>query len=142
MWNQQDVFQRSARQVSGREDDEEELRWAAIERLPTYDRIRRGVLTRVRSNGRIVHDEIDVTKLGPQDKKVLMENILKVVEDDNEKLLRRLRDRTDRVGIEVPKIEIRFQNLSIEGDAYIGTRALPTLLNSTLNAIEVSFEFA
>ncbi|KAF8009458.1 hypothetical protein BT93_J0448 [Corymbia citriodora subsp. variegata] len=133
MWNAPDVFQRSVRQV---ENDEEELRWAAIERLPTYDRMRKGILTQVRSNGRVVHDEVDVTRLGTQDKKVLMENILKVMEEDNEKFLRRLRDRTDRVGIEIPKIEVRFQKLCIEGDAYVGTRALPTLLNSTLNAIE------
>ncbi|KAI6669859.1 hypothetical protein NL676_004744 [Syzygium grande] len=90
----------------------------------------------VRSNGRVVHDEVDVANLGAQDKKVLMESILKVVEEDNEKFLTRLRNRTDRVGIEIPKIEVRFQNLCIEGDAYVGTRALPTLLNSTLNAIE------
>ncbi|XP_030453705.1 pleiotropic drug resistance protein 2-like [Syzygium oleosum] len=133
IWNAPDVFQRSVRQVA---DDEEELRWAAIERLPTYDRMRRGMLTQVRSNGRVVHDEVDVANLGAQDKKVLMESILKVVEEDNEKFLTRLRNRTDRVGIEIPKIEVRFQNLCIEGDAYVGTRALPTLLNSTLNAIE------
>lgn len=137
MWNAQDVFQRnSVRQVSSREDDEEELRWAAIERLPTYDRMRRGVLTQVKSNGRVVHDEIDVTKLGTGDKKALMESILKIVEEDNEKFLRRVRERTDRVGIEVPKIEVRFEKLSVEGDAYVGTRALPTLLNSTLNTLE------
>ncbi|XP_056169183.1 pleiotropic drug resistance protein 2-like [Syzygium oleosum] len=133
MWNAPDVFQRSVRQVA---DDEEELRWAAIERLPTYDRMRKGILTQVRSNGRVVHDEVDVTNLGTQDKKVLMESILKVVEEDNEKFLTRLRNRTDRVGIEIPKIEVRFQNLCIEGDAYVGTRALPTLLNATMNAIE------
>lgn len=45
----------------------------------------------------------------------------------------------NRVGIEVPKIEVRFQDLSVEGEAYVGTRALPTLYNSTLNAIEVQF---
>ncbi|KAF8009457.1 hypothetical protein BT93_J0447 [Corymbia citriodora subsp. variegata] len=133
MWNAPDVFQRSVRQAV---NDEEELQWAAIERLPTYDRMRKGILTQVRSNGRVVRDEVDVTNLGTQDKKVLMERILKTVEEDNEKFLRRLRDRTDRVGIEIPKIEVRFQKLCIEGDAYVGTRALPTLLNSTLNAIE------
>ncbi|KAK4780158.1 hypothetical protein SAY87_016264 [Trapa incisa] len=137
MWNAPDVFHRSNRgQVSGREDDEEELRWAAIERLPTYDRMRKGILTQVRSNGRVLQGEVDVTRLGSQDKKILMESVLKVVEEDNEKFLRRLRDRTDRVGIEIPKIVVRFQNLSIEGDGYVGTRALPTLLNSTLNTIE------
>ncbi|KAL0417621.1 UNVERIFIED_CONTAM: Pleiotropic drug resistance protein 2 [Sesamum radiatum] len=132
-----DVFARSStrRQAA---DDEEELKWAAIERLPTYDRMRRGMLQQVMSNGRMVHAEVDVAKLGVQDKKQLMESILKVVEDDNEKFLQRLRNRTDRVGIEIPKIEVRFQNLSIEGDAYVGTRALPTLLNSTLNTLEAA----
>ena len=41
------------------------------------------------------------------------------------------------MGIEIPKVEVRFENLSIEGDAYVGTRALPTLLNSSLNMVEV-----
>ena len=43
----------------------------------------------------------------------------------------------NRVGVEIPKIEVRFEHLSIEGDAYVGTRALPTLLNFTMNFIEV-----
>ncbi|KAL2239913.1 UNVERIFIED_CONTAM: Pleiotropic drug resistance protein 2 [Sesamum indicum] len=132
-----DVFTRNSTRRQA-EDDEEELRWAAIERLPTYDRLRKGMLQQVMSNGRIVHSEVDVTNLGTQDKKMLMESILKVVEEDNEKFLQRLRNRTDRVGIEIPKIEVRFQNLSIEGDAYVGTRALPTLLNSTLNTLEAA----
>ncbi|RVX20123.1 Pleiotropic drug resistance protein 2 [Vitis vinifera] len=133
VWNAPDVFQRSSRQVA---DDEEELKWAAIERLPTYDRMRKGMLKQVMSDGRIVQNEVDVSHLGAQDKRQLMESILKVVEDDNERFLTSLRDRIDRVGIEIPKIEVRFQNLSIEGDGYVGTRALPTLLNSTLNAVE------
>ncbi|CAN6692199.1 unnamed protein product [Malus baccata var. baccata] len=132
MWNEQpDVFQRSR---AG--EEEEELRWAAIERLPTYDRLRKGMLRKVMSNGRVEHGEVEITKLKTEDKKQLMDSILKIVEEDNEKLLKRLRDRTDRVGIEVPKIEVRFEHLSVEGDAYVGTRALPTLINSTLNAIE------
>ncbi|KAK4369497.1 hypothetical protein RND71_013289 [Anisodus tanguticus] len=101
------------------EEEEKELKWAAIDRLPTYDRMRKGMMKEVMNNGRVVHHEVDMTKLGNQDMKVFMESILK-----------------SRVGIEIPKIEVRFQNLSIEGDAYVGTRALPTLLNSTLNTIE------
>ncbi|GFY93424.1 pleiotropic drug resistance 6 [Actinidia rufa] len=118
-----DVF----RQGGGgrREEEEEDLRWAAIERLPTYDRLRMGVLARVVDGGRVVREEVDVTKLGTLEKKVLMESILKVVEDDNE-----------RVGIEIPKIEVRYENLSIEGDIYVGSRALPTLFNVTLNTVE------
>ncbi|KAF5747819.1 pleiotropic drug resistance protein 2-like [Tripterygium wilfordii] len=128
-----DVFSRSGRQEN---DDEDELRWAAIERLPTYDRLRKGMLSQVLENGRIAHHEVDVTKLGMQDKKQLMESMLKVVEDDNERFLRRLRDRTDRVGIEIPKIEVRFEHLSVQGEVRVGSRALPTLFNAAVNAAE------
>nr|KJB36395.1 hypothetical protein B456_006G157200 [Gossypium raimondii] len=127
-----EAFGRSGRQ----DEEEEELRWAAIERLPTYDRLRKGMLTQILDNGKVVHHEVDVAKLGMQAKKQLMASMLKVVEEDNEKFLRRLRDRTDRVGIEIPTIEVRFQHLEVEGDVYVGSRALPTLLNVTLNTIE------
>ncbi|KAL9684788.1 hypothetical protein QQ045_022229 [Rhodiola kirilowii] len=129
---QPDVFSRSGRV----EDEEEELKWAAIERLPTYDRLRKGILAQVEEDGRVVHGEVDVAKLGVSARRQLMESVLRVVEDDNEKFLTRLRNRTDRVGIEIPKIEVRFEHLSVEGDVYVGSRALPTLLNATLNAIE------
>ncbi|XP_030512931.1 pleiotropic drug resistance protein 2-like [Rhodamnia argentea] len=128
----QDVFSHSEQW----EDDEEELLWAALERLPTYDRLRKGMLKQVLDDGKVVQGEVDVTKLEMQDKKQLMDTVLKVVEEDNEKFLRRLRDRTDRVGIEIPKIEVRYEHLSIEGDVYVGSRALPTLVNATMNTIE------
>ncbi|CAA2976578.1 pleiotropic drug resistance 2-like [Olea europaea subsp. europaea] len=127
-----DVFQRSGRDYN----DEDELMWAALERLPTYDRLRKGIMNQVSDSGRVVREEIDVANLGTQRKKQLMESIFKVVEEDNEKFLQRLRNRTDRVGIDIPKIEVRYEHLSIEGDAYVGSRALPSLLNSTLNVIE------
>lgn len=90
-----DVFMRSSTRRQ-QLDEEEELKWAAIERLPTYDRMRKGMLQQVMSNGKMIHSEVDVANLGAQDKKLLMESILKVVEDDNEKFLQRLRNRTDR----------------------------------------------
>ncbi|CAK7343396.1 unnamed protein product, partial [Dovyalis caffra] len=133
-----DVFSQNSGRREQQLNDEEELRWAAIERLPTYDRMRKGMLRQVLDNGRTVQSEVDVTRLGMQDKQQLMENILKVVEDDNEKFLRKLRDRTDRVGIEVPKIEVRYEHLSVEGEVFVGGRALPTLYNATLNALESS----
>ena len=74
-----------------------ELRWAALERLPTYDRLRKGMLPQQTSvNGKAGLEEVDLTKLAPKEKKHLMEIILKFVEEDNEKFLRRLRERTDR----------------------------------------------
>ncbi|XP_047342131.1 pleiotropic drug resistance protein 2-like [Impatiens glandulifera] len=126
-----DVFRKSVR-----EDDEEELMLAAIEKLPTYDRIRKGILKQILDDGKVSHAEIDIAHLGLHDKKQLIDNILKVVEEDNERFLFRLRDRIDRVGIEIPKVEVRFEHLSIEGDAYVGNRALPTLFNASINVIE------
>ncbi|KAJ4840810.1 hypothetical protein Tsubulata_036271 [Turnera subulata] len=89
--NQGDVFGKS-----GREDDEEELKWAAIERLPTYDRLRKGILKQDLGDGVIVYEEVDLGNLAMQEKKQLMENILNAVQEDNEKFLFRLRERTDR----------------------------------------------
>ncbi|XP_077235852.1 pleiotropic drug resistance protein 2-like [Tasmannia lanceolata] len=129
--NPVDEFRRS---IS--EEEEKELRWAALEKLPTYDRMRKGLLRQVMENGKVVHDEIDVTKLRMREKKVLMDNIFKLVEEDNDRFLHSLRDRIDRVGIDLPKIEVRFEHLSVEADAYVGRRALPTLLNATVNTLE------
>ncbi|KAM0946167.1 putative ABC-transporter domain-containing protein [Dioscorea sansibarensis] len=128
-----DVFKKNA---SEEEDDEDALRWAAIEKLPTSNRMTRGVLRHVDENGKISSNELDVRRLGVQEKKVLMERILKVVEEDNERFLRRLRARIDQVGLELPKIEVRFENLAVEADAYPRGRALPTLLNATINTLE------
>ncbi|XP_058203379.1 pleiotropic drug resistance protein 2-like isoform X3 [Rhododendron vialii] len=121
---------------SGQQDDNEELRRVAIDRLPTYDSLRKGMLNRVLDDGKIMQGEVDVTKLGNQEKKLLMDSVLKTAEEDNESFLERLRERTDRVGIEIPKIEIRFEHLSVDGDIHVGDRALPTLFNATLNALE------
>lgn len=130
-----DVFDRNSTRRQ-EVNDEEELKWAAIERLPTYDRVRKGMLKQVTSTGNVFRTEADMTNLGPDEKKAIMDNILKVVEEDNERFLQRLRARNDRVGIEVPKVEVRFQNLSIEGDAFVAGRSLPTLLNTTINIAE------
>ena len=82
-----DVFSRSSRE----EDDEEALKWAALERLPTYSRLRKGLLTTSRGEA----SEIDVSHLGLQEKKRLLERLVKVAEEDNESFLRKLRQRID-----------------------------------------------
>jgi len=42
-----------------------------------------------------------------------------------------------RVGIELPTIEVRYENLSIEADCYVGNRALPSNWNTARNFFEV-----
>ncbi|KAL5059787.1 hypothetical protein RYX36_031391 [Vicia faba] len=114
-------------------DDEEALKWAAIQKLPTFARMRKGLLTSLQ--GEAV--EIDVKKLGLQERKDLLERLVKLDEDDNEKFLLKLKDRIDRVGIDLPTIEVRFDHLNIEAEAHVGSRSLPTFTNFMVNIVEV-----
>jgi len=84
-----DVFSGSSR----REEDEQELKWAAIEKLPTYLRMTRGILTEAEGQP---PTEIHINKLGPLQRKNLVERLVKIAEQDNEKFLFKLRDRIDR----------------------------------------------
>lgn len=83
-----DAFSRSTRD----EDDEEALKWAALEKLPTFDRLRKGLL--FGSQG--AANEIDVNDLGYQERKNLLERLVKVADEDNEKFLMKLKNRIDR----------------------------------------------
>nr|CAD1818081.1 unnamed protein product [Ananas comosus var. bracteatus] len=129
-----DVFRRDVQEG----DDEENLKWAALEKLPTYDRMRKGILRRImeEDGGKVSSSEVELHKLGVQERKILLDHIFEIVEQDNERFLLRLRDRIDRVGLELPKIEVRYENLSIEADVYVGSRALPTLWNTYVNVVE------
>ncbi|GFP99541.1 pleiotropic drug resistance protein 1 [Phtheirospermum japonicum] len=122
-----EVFSRSSRE----EDDEEALKWAALEKLPTFDRLRKGLLF-----GSKGANEIDVHNLGFDDKRTLVERLVNTVEEDNEKFLLKLRNRIDRVGIDMPTIEVRFEHLNIDAEAYSASRALPTFVNFNINIIE------
>ncbi|KAJ4718271.1 Pleiotropic drug resistance ABC transporter [Melia azedarach] len=128
-----DVFSRSSKE----EDDEEALRWAALEKLPTYDRLRKGILTTSKGGA----SEIDINNLGFDERQKLVERLVKVAEVDNEKFLLKLRNRVDRVGIELPTIEVRFEHLNVEAEAQVGSKALPTFLNFCFSIVEVLFKY-
>ncbi|XP_004486706.1 pleiotropic drug resistance protein 1-like [Cicer arietinum] len=123
-----EVFSRSSRE----EDDEEALKWAALEKLPTYNRLRKGLLTT--SHG--AANEIDVTDLGYQEKQKLLERLVKVAEEDNEGFLLKLKERVDRVGLDIPTIEVRYEHLKIDAEAFVGGRALPSFINAATNVVE------
>ncbi|XP_057422907.1 pleiotropic drug resistance protein 1-like isoform X2 [Lotus japonicus] len=118
--------------TSEREDDEEALKWAAIERLPTYLRIRRSILNNPEGKG----IEVDIKQLGITERKILLERLVKIAEDDNEKFLLKLRERIDRVGLAIPTVEVRFEHFSVEAQVYVGGRALPSLFNFFINVLE------
>ncbi|KAA3470383.1 pleiotropic drug resistance protein 1-like isoform X2 [Gossypium australe] len=110
------VFSKSQRE---QENEDEDLKWAAIERLPS---VRKGLVTT--SDGKTAN--VDITKLGPEQGKHLMDKLIKHAED-NESFL---------VGIEIPKLEVRFEHLKVKAEAYIGRRALPSFFNFFINYLE------
>lgn len=85
---QADVFSRSSRD----EDDEEALKWAALEKLPTYSRMRKGIMTT--PAGEL--QEVDIENLSYQEKKNLLDKLVRVAEEDNEKFLLKLKSRIDQ----------------------------------------------
>ena len=88
-----DAFGRSARE----EDDEEALRWAAIEKLPTYDRMRKGIILTTGAAGAGAGvEEVDIQGLGMRERKNLIERLIRTAEEDNERFLLKLRDRMER----------------------------------------------
>jgi len=91
MWNSaENAF---ARSESFREsgEDEEALRWAALERLPTYKRARRGIFQNLVGDKK----EIDVTQLQAQDHKLILDRLVHVVDNDPQRFFHRMRSRFD-----------------------------------------------
>jgi len=90
VWRQSgvEVFSKSSRE----EDDEEALKWAALEKLPTYNRLRKGLLTASHGGAH----EVDVGDLAFQEKQKLLERLVKVAEEDNEGFLLKVKERVDR----------------------------------------------
>ncbi|KAL2898725.1 ABC transporter G family member 31 [Bienertia sinuspersici] len=118
--------------------DEDDLIWAAIERLPSFKR----------SNFALLRDDcggggggarvsaIDVTKLDRNHRELVVHNALNTSEQDNYKLVTGVKERFQRVGLELPKVEVRFENLNVTAEVQTGKRALPTLINYARDKIE------
>ncbi|KAG8051402.1 hypothetical protein GUJ93_ZPchr0001g29855 [Zizania palustris] len=134
-WRGEDVFSRSRSSSRAEEDDEEALKWAALEKLPTYDRMRRAILP-LDDGGEAGKRVVDVLNLGQQERRALLERLVRVAEDDNERFLLKLKERIDRVGIDTPTIEVRFDHLNAEAEVRVGNSGLPTVLNSITNKLE------
>ncbi|XP_017629873.2 pleiotropic drug resistance protein 3-like isoform X2 [Gossypium arboreum] len=122
-------------------DDEMELQWAAIQRLPSFKRLRTSLFDHKLLNDTTKEEEdikvdrkrkvIDVTELGALERRVFIEKLITKIEDDNLRLLKKLKERIDRVGLEFPTLEVRFQNLSVEADCeVVQGKPIPTLWNT------------
>uniref|UniRef100_A0A7N0UI28 ABC transporter domain-containing protein n=1 Tax=Kalanchoe fedtschenkoi TaxID=63787 RepID=A0A7N0UI28_KALFE len=182
------------------EDDEIELRWAAIQKLPTFKRIKTAVLElgddatdassskidfevkeendtgdgssskiemefRKRKNALSSSSRrhflsssstrhflssssrreleghkkvVDVTKLGGHERHLFIEKLIKHIENDNLRLLRKLRDRFERVDVRLPTVELRYENLFVEAECeVVEGKPLPTLWNTLVSKLSV-----
>ncbi|KAM7474363.1 hypothetical protein LguiB_021606 [Lonicera macranthoides] len=115
-------------------DEESVLQWAAIDRLPTFERLRSSLFDEndggdgVDAKGKRV---IDVTKLGALERHMFIERLIKQIENDNLRLLQKLRKRADKVGVKFPTVEVRYKNLLVEAECeVVHGKPLPTLWNS------------
>ncbi|KAM3219341.1 pleiotropic drug resistance protein 3 [Capsicum chacoense] len=114
-------------------DEENMLAWAAIQRLPTFNRLRSSVFEEINGNEANVKTKRvgDVTKLGAVERRVFIEKMIKHIEHDNLQLLQKIRKRIDKVGVELPTVEVRYKNLTIEAECeLVHGKPLPTLWNS------------
>lgn len=125
------------------EKDERELLWAAIERLPSQKQSNFALLTRSPSeisssdsDGGKATETIDVRKLDKNKRELVVKKALATDDQDNFKLLSGIKERLNRAGVVIPKIEVRFQNLTVSADVQVGSRTLPTLINYSHDAIE------
>ncbi|KAH0921557.1 hypothetical protein HID58_021575 [Brassica napus] len=135
--NLEDIFSPSSRRTKSVNEDEEALKWAAIEKLPTYSRLRTSLMPALGEDdiygNQILNKEVDVTKLDGEERAKFIDMVFKVAEQDNERILTKLRNRIDRVGITLPTVEVRYDHLTVKADCYTGDRSLPSLTNTVRN---------
>ncbi|KAK6157909.1 hypothetical protein DH2020_012157 [Rehmannia glutinosa] len=116
-------------------DDGTMAQWAQIDRLPTYNRLRASLFDENESGGNEGKKVVDVTKLGSHERHMFIEKLIRHIEHDNLKLLHKMRRRIDKVGVKLPTIEVRYENLRVEAKCQVvDGKPLPTLWN-TLKSI-------
>ncbi|RID67171.1 hypothetical protein BRARA_D02264 [Brassica rapa] len=128
----------SFRSSSSRNEDEAEhaLQWAEIQRLPSFKQLRSSLVDEEGDDVEKGKRVVDVTKLGAMERHLMIEKLIKHIENDNLKLLKKIRRRIDRVGLELPSIEVRYKHLSVEAECeVVEGKALPTLWNSLKHII-------
>ncbi|XP_060969402.1 pleiotropic drug resistance protein 3 [Cannabis sativa] len=131
-------------------NEEYDLEWAVIQRLPTSDRNTLALFDAYDDNNGANEDDgigqdgggskgkrvTNVTKLGAQERHIFIEKLIKHIENDNLRLLQKLRKRIDRVGVKLPTIEVRYKNLCVEAECKIvNGKPLPTLWNTVKNTV-------
>ncbi|XVF38962.1 hypothetical protein REPUB_Repub20aG0148200 [Reevesia pubescens] len=120
------------------DDHEYELQWAAVQRLPTFERITTALFDDKVEDGKADTDDvkgkrvINVTKLRAEERHMFIEKLIKHIEHDNLRLLQKHRHRIDRAGVQLPTVEVRYKNLCVQARCQlVHGKPLPTIWNAT-----------
>ncbi|XP_030496768.2 pleiotropic drug resistance protein 3 [Cannabis sativa] len=127
----------STNSIKEEEDEEARLKWAAIERLPTFKRLRTSLID-IDHEGKEAEGMrmVDVTKLGAAERHLFIDKLIKHIEHDNLRLLQKLKERIDRVNVTLPSVEVRYRNLCVEAECeVVPGKPLPTLWNSVVRSV-------
>uniref|UniRef100_A0A0E0B1K0 ABC transporter domain-containing protein n=1 Tax=Oryza glumipatula TaxID=40148 RepID=A0A0E0B1K0_9ORYZ len=120
-----------------REDDEEDLRWAALEKLPTYDRARTALLA-MPPDGEL--REVNVQRLATVERRALLQRVAGVA-DDHARFLAKFKERVDRVGIKLLTVEVRYENLNIEAESLLKPAQIKKLLCKLIKLENFNMKF-
>ncbi|WVZ88193.1 hypothetical protein U9M48_034740 [Paspalum notatum var. saurae] len=125
-----------------KDDEEVELKWAAIQRLPTYDRLHTSLLRLHGGDGDGDGDPaaalqvVDVRRLGAAERRMVVDALIANIHRDNLRLLRKQRRRMDRVGVRPPTVEVRWRDVRVEAECQVVQgKPLPTLWNAVVSTI-------
>ncbi|KAK9920066.1 hypothetical protein M0R45_028629 [Rubus argutus] len=117
------------------------VQWAAIERLPTFERLKSSLFDKDDDENELDGEGkqvVDVTKLGAMEKHLFIDKLIKHIENDNLRLLRKIRNRIDKVGVKLPTVEVRYKNLCVEAVCeVVHGKPLPTLWNSVKSSLSL-----
>ncbi|AQK39261.1 ABC transporter G family member 41 isoform X2 [Zea mays] len=118
-------------QQEEKDDDEVELRWAAVGRLPTMDRLHTSL--QLHAGQRQV---VDVRRLGAAERRMVVDALVANIHRDNLRLLRKQRQRMDRVGVRPPTVEVRWRDVRVEAECQVvHGKPLPTIWNAVVSGL-------
>lgn len=56
-------------------------------------------------------------------------------------LIFNLSEKKNRVSLNLPTVEVRFENVNVTTEAFVGSRAVPTVINSYVTVAKVNISF-
>ncbi|KAF8747088.1 hypothetical protein HU200_013297 [Digitaria exilis] len=81
---------------------------------------------------------VDVRRLGAAERRMAVDALIADIHRDNLRLLRKQRQRMDRVGVRPPTVEVRWRDLCVEAECQVVQgKPLPTIWNAAISTISV-----